>query len=57
MWIRWLKFNFVGVVGVGVQLAVLEVLTRFAHVEYMIATALPKRLENHFDRITGSVMA
>jgi putative flippase GtrA len=40
MWIRWLKFNFVGVVGVGVQLAMLEVLTRLAHMEYMIATAL-----------------
>ncbi|HEV2114173.1 MAG TPA: GtrA family protein, partial [Terriglobales bacterium] len=35
-----MKFNFVGAVGIGVQLAMLAVLTRVFHVEYMIATAL-----------------
>jgi len=37
---RWLKFNFVGAVGIGVQLATLALLTRVFHVEYMIATAV-----------------
>jgi|SRR5579864_2116069 len=40
MWVRWMKFNFVGLVGVGVQLATLAVLTRLLQVDYMIATAL-----------------
>ena len=40
MWVRWLKFNFVGLVGIGVQLATLALLTRAFHVEYMIATAV-----------------
>lgn len=40
MWMRWLKFNFVGVVGIAVQLAMLALLTRSFHVEYMIATAV-----------------
>ena len=40
MWVRWLKFNFVGLVGIGVQLAMLALLTRAFHVEYMIATAV-----------------
>ncbi len=37
--LRWLKFNAVGVMGAGVQLAVLAVLTRLG-MHYMPATAL-----------------
>jgi putative flippase GtrA len=37
---RWLKFNLVGMIGIGVQLAALTALTRFAHLDYLIATAL-----------------
>lgn len=36
---RWLKFNLVGAVGIGVQLAALVVLTR-SGVSYLPATAL-----------------
>lgn len=36
---RWLKFNFVGALGIGVQLAALSLLTR-AGVWYLAATAL-----------------
>jgi len=36
---RWIKFNLVGAVGIGVQLAALWMLTAFG-VGYMIATAL-----------------
>src|ERR1700748_3214957 len=37
---RWLKFNAAGMLGVGLQLALLHGLTRFAHVNYLAATAL-----------------
>lgn len=37
--IRWLKFNAVGVLGAGVQLAVLWLLVRLG-VHYLVATAL-----------------
>ena len=37
--IRWLKFNAVGLMGVGVQLAGLAVLTRLG-VNYLVATGL-----------------
>jgi putative flippase GtrA len=36
---RWLKFNAVGMIGAGVQLSVLAVLTALG-VQYLIATAL-----------------
>lgn len=39
-WVRWLKFNAVGGLGILVQLATLAVLTRTLHVHYLIATAL-----------------
>ena len=38
--IRWLKFNFVGGIGIGVQLAVLTVLKSGLHFHYLLATAL-----------------
>jgi putative flippase GtrA len=38
--LRWLKFNFVGGIGIGVQLAVLALLRSVLHVDYLIATAL-----------------
>jgi putative flippase GtrA len=37
---RWLAFNGVGVLGVGVQLAILAALTRGAQVHYLVATAV-----------------
>ena len=37
---RWLKFNFVGAVGVGVQLAMLALLVSGLGLGYMVATAL-----------------
>ena len=37
---RWLKFNTVGVIGIGVQLAALAVLKSVLHVEYLWATGL-----------------
>lgn len=37
--VRWLKFNFVGAIGVGVQLAALWILTSVG-VGYFVATAL-----------------
>jgi putative flippase GtrA len=36
---RWLRFNAVGVMGAGVQLAVLALLLRL-HVQYLVATAI-----------------
>jgi len=36
---RWLKFSTVGLIGVGVQLAVLAALTKFG-VNYLVATAV-----------------
>lgn len=38
--IRWLKFNFVGGIGIGVQLAVLTALKTGLHFNYLLATAL-----------------
>ena len=37
--LRWLKFNLIGIVGVGVQLLFLHILVR-AHVGYLAATGL-----------------
>jgi putative flippase GtrA len=38
--IRWLKFNFVGGLGIVVQLAVLAILKSALHFNYLAATAL-----------------
>jgi putative flippase GtrA len=38
--IRWLKFNAVGAVGIGVQLAVLALLRSGFRMNYLLATAL-----------------
>jgi putative flippase GtrA len=38
--LRWLKFNAVGALGIGVQLAVLLVLKSGFHLSYLPATAL-----------------
>jgi putative flippase GtrA len=38
--IRWLKFNFVGGIGIGVQLAVLTALKSGLHFNYLLATTL-----------------
>ncbi len=38
--IRWLKFNFVGGLGIGVQMGAFALLWSGLHVQYMIATAL-----------------
>lgn len=38
--LRWLKFNAVGAIGIGVQLATLTILTTGLHVDYLLATAL-----------------
>lgn len=40
LFIRWVKFNAVGLVGVGVQLTALTLLTKAAGVHYLIATPL-----------------
>ena len=37
---RWLKFNFVGAIGIGVQLAALWVLVHGVGLHYLVATAL-----------------
>lgn len=37
---RWLKFNFVGGIGIGVQLAALAVFRSLVHLDYLLATAL-----------------
>jgi putative flippase GtrA len=37
---RWLKFNAVGGIGIGVQLLVLSALKTGLHLEYLLATAL-----------------
>jgi putative flippase GtrA len=36
---RWIKFNAAGLLGVGVQIATLAALTRFAGFNYLAATA------------------
>lgn len=38
--IRWLKFNFVGGIGIAVQLAVLTALKSGLHFNYLLATAV-----------------
>ncbi len=38
--IRWLKFNAVGAIGIGVQLMVLAALKSGVHLHYLAATAL-----------------
>jgi putative flippase GtrA len=38
--LRWLKFNAVGALGIGVQLAVLLGLESGLHLSYLLATAL-----------------
>jgi putative flippase GtrA len=37
---RWLKFNFVGGLGIGVQLAALWMLVHWVRLHYLAATAL-----------------
>jgi len=37
---RWLKFNFVGAIGIGVQLASCALYIRYAGLDYRLATAL-----------------
>ncbi len=38
--LRWLKFNFVGGIGIGVQLAALAIFRSVLHLDYLLATAL-----------------
>lgn len=38
--LRWMRFNAVGLAGIGVQLAALSLLVRVAHANYLPATAL-----------------
>jgi putative flippase GtrA len=38
--VRWLKFNFVGGIGIGVQFAVLFLLKSVLHFDYLVATAI-----------------
>lgn len=38
--LRWLKFNFVGAIGIVVQLAALQLLARGLNLHYLVATAL-----------------
>ena len=38
--VRWMKFNLVGTIGIGVQLAVLGLLTWGLKMNYLAATAL-----------------
>src|SRR2546430_10214937 len=38
--LRWLKFNLVGLIGIGVQLLVLALLKSGLHLNYLLATAL-----------------
>ena len=37
---KWLRFNAIGTMGVGVQLLLLFLLTRLFHIHYMVATLL-----------------
>jgi putative flippase GtrA len=37
--VRWLKFNFVGGIGIGVQFAALRLLQGAVHLHYLLATA------------------
>jgi putative flippase GtrA len=38
--VRWLKFNLVGGIGIGVQLAALTICRAFLHFHYLLASAL-----------------
>jgi len=38
--LRWLKFNFVGGLGIAVQMGAFAILYRLLHVQYLIATGL-----------------
>jgi len=38
--VRWMKFNFVGGIGIFVQLAALALLRSAAHFDYLLATGL-----------------
>jgi len=38
--VRWVKFSFVGLIGVGVQLSALFFLTRLGQLNYLIATGV-----------------
>lgn len=38
--VRWVKFSFVGMIGIGVQLSALFFLTRLGHFSYLIATGV-----------------
>lgn len=38
--VRWLKFNAVGGIGIGVQLVMLAVLKSGLHLDYLLATGL-----------------
>jgi len=40
LWLRWLKFNAVGAIGICLQLGVLALLTSGLGLNYLIATAL-----------------
>lgn len=40
MFVRWLKFNTVGLIGIGVQLMALAAYTRLLHIHYLAATAM-----------------
>jgi putative flippase GtrA len=39
-WLRWLRFNAVGALGILVQLGMLALLTNKLHVQYLVATAI-----------------
>jgi putative flippase GtrA len=38
--VRWLKFNLVGAIGVGIQLTALSMLKSVLNINYLLATAL-----------------
>jgi putative flippase GtrA len=40
LWLRWLKFNLVGAIGICLQLGVLALLTSGLGLNYLISTAL-----------------
>lgn len=40
LWLRWLKFNAVGAIGICVQLGVLALLTSGLGLNYLVATAV-----------------
>jgi putative flippase GtrA len=42
--LRWLRFNFVGALGIGVQLAALAVFKDLLDIQYLAATALAVEL-------------